>query len=66
MKMADLKEIKPDSTADFKEGVSEPEAAVMAPEVKPRVDMRFRVKREDLVRGIILREILGPPKALER
>ncbi|MFO7611126.1 MAG: hypothetical protein R6W99_01375 [Clostridia bacterium] len=65
--MAEVKDIKTVNQADlFKEVVSEPGETAMAEATKPRVDRRFRVKREDLVRGIILREILGPPKALER
>lgn len=33
---------------------------------KPSERDLLSIKREDLVKGIIMREILGPPKALEK
>ncbi|MBN2557478.1 MAG: hypothetical protein JXB33_01845 [Clostridia bacterium] len=66
MKMTDSKEIKPINQTVPGENTQKPEETVIKPSIKPRADMRFRVRREDLVKGIILKEILGPPKAFER
>ena len=45
--------------------LAEERAAKHAAKMIASGDMKFSVEKDDLVKGIILREVLGPPKAFE-
>lgn len=49
----------------LKQFLVEEQAMKMAAKKIQEGEMKFSLQKDDLVRGIILREILGPPKASE-
>ena len=64
-----MSEIKNDRQAileqQLKALIAEEKATQQAARSIAAGEMKFELDRDDLVKGIILREVLGPPKALE-
>lgn len=49
----------------LKELIAQEQAAKQVAGKAATGDVEFSIDRDDLVKGIILREVLGPPKAFE-